>query len=70
MSDQETPKVAATLTARINLGDYNWIEFSQTVEDRVRDDLDEGKTGRALTRLTELLDAKLEAWAKEYKQNG
>lgn len=70
MNEQEPiTKVGAKLSARLNLGDYNWVEFTEWVEDRVRDDIDEGKTSNAIDRLTALLDAKLENWAQDYKDD-
>ena len=67
MNNPNKSRVGAKLTARLNLGDYNWIEFSEWIEDDVREDLDEGKTSRALDRLYGLLDKKLEDWATEHK---
>jgi hypothetical protein len=69
MNEQEPiTKVGAKLSARLNLGDYNWVEFTEWVEDRVRD-IDQGKTSKAMDRLTALLDAKLDAWARDYKDD-
>jgi hypothetical protein len=67
MSD--TTKVGARFDAKLNLGNYNSAEISLWVEDRVRDDLDDGKTGRALDRIKELLDAKIEVWAREIQSD-
>ena len=64
-------RVGAKLTARLNLGDYNWVEFSQWIEDDVREDRDEGKTSNAMDRLTNMLESKIEKWARTYKdKNG
>jgi hypothetical protein len=63
----ENTKVGAKLSARLNLGDYNHAELTLWVEDRVRDDLDEGKTTRALDRLVTMLDVKLGNWAEGLK---
>lgn len=67
MTEQEAPKVGAKLEVKLNLGDYNMAELTLWVEDRVRPDLDDSKTSKALDRLVLLLDNKLENWAKDYR---
>ncbi len=70
MSDQEPiTKVGAQLEAKLNLGDFNNAKLSLWVEDRVREDLDDGKASRALDRLVNLLDVKLENWAKGFQDD-
>lgn len=70
MSEQEpVTKVGAQLEAKLNLGDFNNAKLSLWVEDRVRDDIDQGKTGNALDRLVNMLDAKLENWAKGFQDD-
>ena len=66
---EEATRVGAKLSARLNLGDYNWVEFTEWVEDRVRDDIDEGRASKAMDRLNALLDTKLETWARAYKDD-
>lgn len=71
MSEEVKPKtearVGARLSAQLNLGDYNLVKMEVWVEDRVRDDLDEGKTSRAVDRVRSLVDDKLNAWAEGFK---
>jgi hypothetical protein len=63
MNDQEPmTKISAQLEAKLNLGDFNNAKLSLWIEDRVRPT--DASTGAALDRLVNLLDAKLENWAK------
>ena len=66
MNDQQPiTKIGAKLSAKLNLGDFNNAELTVWIEDRVRP-TDES-TSKAMDRLTSLLDAKLEAWARDFK---
>ena len=68
MSEQEpVTKVGAKLASKLNLGDFNTAEIHVWIEDRVRPDVDEGKASKAMDRIINLLDAKLETWAKELR---
>lgn len=66
MSEQEpVTKIGAKLSAKLNLGDFNNAELTVWIEDRVRET--DGSTSKAMDRLTTFLDAKLEAWARDFK---
>jgi len=62
-------KVGAQMEVKINLGDYNTAKLSLWVEDRPREDLDDGKFSKALDRLINLLEIKLENWAEGLKDD-
>lgn len=65
----EQTRVGASFEVKLNLGNYNSAKVNLWIEDRVRDDLDEGKTGRALDRLKSLLDVKVEEWSREIRSD-
>ena len=69
MTEQEpVTKIGARLEAKLNLGDYNNVDLSLWIEDRVRD-IDDNRASNALDRLVHLLDAKLEKWAEGFKDD-
>lgn len=66
MSDQDpVTKVGAKLEIKLNLGNYNNANLTVWIEDRVRPE--DGSTSKAADRITGLLDAKLEQWARQFK---
>jgi hypothetical protein len=68
MTDQMKPvtKVGASLSGKINVGDFQNVEIGFWVEDYVRDS--DANTAAALDRVYALVDAKVDEKAKEYKK--
>jgi len=60
-------KVSAELEAKLNLGNFNNARLSLWVEDRVRES--DGSTDKALDRIIELLELKLDKWAKGFQND-
>jgi hypothetical protein len=64
-NDNQITKIGARLEVKLNLGNYNNVDLSVWIEDRVRSD--DGSTSAAVDRLTKLLNVKLDEWAREFK---
>lgn len=64
---QPITKVSAELEAKLNLGNFNNARLSLWVEDRVRES--DGSTDAALDRIVDLLEMKLDKWAKGFKND-
>ncbi len=68
MTEQKpVTKVSAELEAKLNLGNFNHARLSLWVEDRVRES--DGSTDKALDRIIELLELKLDKWAKGFQND-